>query len=95
MALSLLLPVVLSRWNAAQEGIVLEGYQMYVVDNWVLDRKQVPILVVHTGDVAHKVRFLYRFLCTYLQILVDYSICPFSAISNRLGYCYCLAQASC
>ncbi|KAJ3741121.1 hypothetical protein DFH05DRAFT_305490 [Lentinula detonsa] len=55
MALSLLLPIILQRWNATQEGILLEGYQMYAVDKWVLDRQQVPILVVHTGDAAHKI----------------------------------------
>ncbi|KAJ3828597.1 hypothetical protein F5880DRAFT_854986 [Lentinula raphanica] len=55
MALSLLLPIVLQRWTVTQEAIVLEGYQMYAVDNWVLDRQQVPTLVVHTGDPAHKI----------------------------------------
>ncbi|KIK68149.1 hypothetical protein GYMLUDRAFT_191267 [Collybiopsis luxurians FD-317 M1] len=55
MSLSLLLPVYLPKWTVSQKDVVLEGYQMYAVDNWLLDRKLVPILVVHTGDSAHKI----------------------------------------
>ncbi|KAF5389046.1 hypothetical protein D9757_004895 [Collybiopsis confluens] len=55
MALSLLLPVPVPNWYISQQDVVLDGYQMYAVDNWILDRKPVPILLVHTGDPAHKI----------------------------------------
>ena len=37
--------------------IELEGYQMYAVEKWIVERdRPVTVLVVYTGDPAHKVR---------------------------------------
>ncbi|CAA7259773.1 unnamed protein product [Cyclocybe aegerita] len=39
----------------SQDQIEITGYQLYAVEKWIVERKNIPILVVYTGDPAHRV----------------------------------------
>ncbi|KAL0572820.1 hypothetical protein V5O48_009148 [Marasmius crinis-equi] len=41
--------------HPASQGIELNGYQLYAVQRWVLQRRPRPFLVVHTGDPVHRI----------------------------------------
>ncbi|KAF7790804.1 hypothetical protein EIP86_001761 [Pleurotus ostreatoroseus] len=44
------------RFEVAEEQIELEGYQIYAVEKWVVERKRpVTVLTVFTGDPNHKI----------------------------------------
>ncbi|ESK96022.1 hypothetical protein Moror_7367 [Moniliophthora roreri MCA 2997] len=39
----------------ASTGIQLNGFQLYAVQPWILQRRKRPFLVVHTGDPSHRI----------------------------------------
>ncbi|KAG7094971.1 hypothetical protein E1B28_005771 [Marasmius oreades] len=39
----------------ASQGIELNGFQLYAVQRWFLERRSRPFLVIHTGDPAHRI----------------------------------------
>ncbi|KAF9261693.1 hypothetical protein L218DRAFT_980832 [Marasmius fiardii PR-910] len=41
--------------HPASQGIELNGFQLYAVQRWFLQRRPRPFLVVHTGDPAHRI----------------------------------------
>ncbi|TFK75888.1 hypothetical protein BDN72DRAFT_355244 [Pluteus cervinus] len=45
------------KFVAEPELLRLEGYQMYAVEKWVVDRRPIPVLSVYTGDASHKITF--------------------------------------
>ncbi|KAL0068077.1 hypothetical protein AAF712_004737 [Marasmius tenuissimus] len=40
---------------SGSQGIELNGFQLYAVQRWALQRRPRPFLVVHTGDPAHRI----------------------------------------
>lgn len=49
-------PAVIGSWVSAHNDVQLEGYQLYAVQNWIVDRtRPVDFLVVYTGDPNHTV----------------------------------------
>lgn len=43
-------------WVPTGNDIQLEGYQLYAVEKWIVDRtKPVELLIVYTGDQSHKI----------------------------------------
>ncbi|KAG0709652.1 hypothetical protein DFH29DRAFT_885189 [Suillus ampliporus] len=46
----------MSRLEIAESRIELQGYQMYAVEKWIVERlRPVTVLTVYTGDPAHKI----------------------------------------
>ncbi|OJA18986.1 hypothetical protein AZE42_00374 [Rhizopogon vesiculosus] len=45
-----------SRFQIDEDRIELQGYQMYAVEKWIVERvRPVTVLTVYTGDPAHKI----------------------------------------
>ncbi|KAG1806788.1 uncharacterized protein HD556DRAFT_1324065 [Suillus plorans] len=45
-----------SRLEIAENRVELQGYQMYAVEKWIVERvRPVTVLIVYTGDPSHKV----------------------------------------
>ncbi|KAJ7591009.1 hypothetical protein C8J56DRAFT_783202 [Mycena floridula] len=46
----------LGSWIPSNHNVQLEGYQLYAVEKWIVDRtRPVDVLVVYTGDLNHKI----------------------------------------
>ncbi|KAG2156080.1 hypothetical protein DEU56DRAFT_765463 [Suillus clintonianus] len=45
-----------SRLEIAENRVELQGYQMYAVEKWIVERlRPVTVLIVYTGDPSHKI----------------------------------------
>lgn len=45
-----------SRLEIAEKRVELQGYQMYAVEKWIVERiRPVTVLIVYTGDSSHKI----------------------------------------
>ncbi|THV08548.1 hypothetical protein K435DRAFT_740733 [Dendrothele bispora CBS 962.96] len=59
MGMTLLLPhssATPTGFRKTADRLVLDGYQMYAVDHWLLARQlPTPVLLVHTGNLHHKI----------------------------------------
>lgn len=45
-----------SRLEIAENHVELQGYQMYAVEKWIVERvRPVTVLIVYTGDPSHKI----------------------------------------
>jgi hypothetical protein len=45
------------RFDVVSTELVVEGYQLYAVEKWLVDRERpIVTLTVYTGDPTHKVR---------------------------------------
>lgn len=43
-------------WHVLNEHVLLEGYQLYAVERWIVQKDRLtPLLVVFTGDMSHTV----------------------------------------
>lgn len=43
------------RFDIVEEQIELAGYQLYVVEKWIVERRPITVLTVYTGDLEHKI----------------------------------------
>ncbi|KAJ7638832.1 hypothetical protein FB45DRAFT_1055059 [Roridomyces roridus] len=42
-------------FHIVTDGLELDGYQIYAVQKWIVERRPVTVLTVYTGDPAHKI----------------------------------------
>ncbi|KAH9951569.1 hypothetical protein B0H21DRAFT_716557 [Amylocystis lapponica] len=55
------------KFEVVEEHLELEGYQIYAVEKWVVERRSVTVLTVFTGDPSHKITVTALSPCSNLN----------------------------